>query len=219
MKALIIGSTGLVGSSVIQLLIGDSECDFIISVSRKKNASHPKILEKIMQLDRLDDLKMDLQNQFGKGDIAICCLGTTIKIAGSQNAFRQVDFEYVVKFAQVCKTLGIEKFGVISAAGASASSNIFYSKVKGEMEKALIDLNFQNLVMARPGLLLGDRKEFRLGEKIFSAISPMMNFMLIGSLEKYRSVHADQVSKSIVNCLKNTNQKVKYLEGFDLSYP
>lgn len=216
MKVLIIGSTGLVGSSVLQLLMTDSDCEKIISVSRRKGPQYPKILEINMEFSKLESLKNEFNNQFDETDIAICCLGTTIKTAGSENAFRQVDYEYVVQFAKICKTLGIERFGVISAVGASLNSNIFYSKIKGEMEEALISLNFKHLVIAHPGLLLGDRKEFRLAEKIFILASPFLNALLVGPFVKYRSVHADQVAQSLVMNLKNANQKIKYLEGLEL---
>lgn len=217
MKVLVIGSTGLVGVSILNALMGDSEVNQILTISRKNGIQNPKIQEHIIpQFENLLDLEKSLKDQWSATDMAICCLGTTIKVAGSQENFRKVDFEYVLQFAKLCKALGIEKFGVVSAAGSSPQSKIFYSRIKGEMEEALIQLNFKHLIFARPGVLIGQRNELRVSERFFILISPFVNLFMLGTLAKYRSVQASSVAGSLISHLKKASLKVQYLEGFEL---
>jgi uncharacterized protein YbjT (DUF2867 family) len=215
MKALVIGATGLTGTEVINLLIKDSECSSIQTISRRSGVSNPKITEQIINLDDLSTLSDKLNGVFSAEDFAICCLGTTIKTAGSQEAFHKVDYGYVIEFAKLCKKIGIEKLGVVSAYGADSKSKIFYSKTKGEVEEELKKLEFQHLVIAHPGLLLGHRKEFRLGERIAVLASPIFNKLLLGPLSKMRSVEAKDVARALITALKHPIQKIQIIEGLD----
>jgi uncharacterized protein YbjT (DUF2867 family) len=127
-----------------------------------------------------------------------CCLGTTIKKAGSQEAFRTVDFSLVVTTAELMRKQGADQFLVISAMGADSNSKIFYNRTKGEMESALQGLNYPCLRILRPSLLLGNREEFRLGEKIGILLTPVLRPFLLGSLKKYRPVEAQSVAQFMV---------------------
>ena len=133
-----------------------------------------------------------------KADDAFCCLGTTIRQAGSQAAFRKVDFDYVINFAIAAKAAGVKRFLVVSALGANAKSCVFYNRVKGEMENALKAMNFESLHIFRPSFLLGERAEARVGErlgiKVFSALAPLM----IGPARKVRPVEAKAVARAMV---------------------
>jgi nucleoside-diphosphate-sugar epimerase len=128
---------------------------------------------------------------------AICCLGTTIKTAGSQEAFQTVDLDYVLAFAELAKSIGAKKIIVISSVGANPKSGNFYLQTKGKMETTLSALAFEQTHFIRPGLLMGSRKEFRLGEHMASWLMPALNVFLIGSLSKYRGIQMDLVAKAI----------------------
>jgi len=128
-------------------------------------------------------------------DDVYCCLGTTIKKAGSQEAFKKIDLGLVVTIAGLMKKQGAEQFLVISAMGADKDSKIFYNRTKSEMEAALQELGYPCLRIVRPSLLLGPREEFRLGEKIGVILTPILKPFLQGSLKKYRPVEAEKVAQ------------------------
>ncbi len=161
MNAVIIGATGLVGSELLKLLCEDADYERVIVASRRElSFYHPKI--KTVLFKDLSELK-ELGRSLG-GEVYFCCLGTTIKKAGSQNRFREVDYNAVIDFAEVAKSHYAKSFLVISATGANSTSKVFYNQVKGEMENALMALKLNHLVIFRPGLLLGERAEFRAAE-------------------------------------------------------
>src|SRR5690606_18048475 len=114
------------------------------------------------------------QSYFDVDDV-FCCLGTTIKKAGSQEAFKIVDYDYPVKLALMAQTADVQNFLVISALGANAQSKVFYSRTKGQLENQLKEINLKALHIFQPSLLLGNRQEFRLGEKIASILSPVFS--------------------------------------------
>lgn len=163
MIAVISGATGLVGSHLIHKLLDDSRFKEVISVSRKPLGISSRKLKEVI----CPDFKFlsDKMNEL-KGDIYFCCLGTTIKTAGSQEKFRAVDYDAVLEFGKIAKACEARSFVVISAESANPKSKIFYSRVKGEVEEALQKLNLNHLIIMRPSLLMGERKEFRLGEKM-----------------------------------------------------
>jgi uncharacterized protein YbjT (DUF2867 family) len=124
-------------------------------------------------------------------------LGTTIKKAGSQEAFRKVDYDYVVNFAKVAEQVGAQKLLVISALGADSQSSIFYNRVKGEMEDTLRGLKIPQIEIFQPSLILGDRKEVRRGEELMQKISPVLNALLVGPLKKYRAISATDIARAM----------------------
>jgi uncharacterized protein YbjT (DUF2867 family) len=152
MIATLIGSTGLTGSFLVQQLLADSTITEVTSVSREPiNVSNPKLTA--------------IESKI-RGDIYFCCLGTTIKAAGSKENFAKVDHDAIVEFARIAKTHDAQSFTLVSAMSANANSMVFYSQVKGRTENDVKGLDFRSLVIFRPGLLVGPRREFRLGESI-----------------------------------------------------
>ena len=192
--ALLAGATGLVGSHVLNLLLGDPEWTRVVTVGRRTTAPEDaKLEQRVLDLGTLETL----------GDVprlndVFCCLGTTIKRAGSQPAFRLVDHTFVVGLARSGLRAGATQFLLVSAIGADPASRIFYSRVKGETEAAVRKLPYRSIQIFRPSLLLGDRAEFRLGERIATLGAPMLSVLLFGRLRRYRPIHAATVARAMV---------------------
>jgi uncharacterized protein YbjT (DUF2867 family) len=130
--------------------------------------------------------------------VAICTLGTTIRAAGSQDAFRAIDFDAVIAFATAAKTAGVDHFLTVTAVGANANSSIFYSRVKGEVERELSSIHFQRLDIVQPGLLLGNRTESRPVETLLKWMAPVTDLLMQGPWRKYRSIAAHTVAESLL---------------------
>jgi uncharacterized protein YbjT (DUF2867 family) len=150
-----------------------------------------------MVISTFDKIERELANV--QVDDVYCCLGTTIKKAGSQEMFKKIDLDLVVTIAELMKKQGAEQFLVISAMGADRNSKVFYNRTKGEMEAALQELAYPSLHIIRPSLLLGPREEFRLGEKVAVMLTPLLKLFLRGPLNKYRPVEARKVAQFMVN--------------------
>jgi uncharacterized protein YbjT (DUF2867 family) len=130
------------------------------------------------------------------------CLGTTIKKAGSQDAFRKVDHDYTLAVANMAKAAGVTRFAVVSSVGASARSSNFYLRVKGETDDALEKIGFAGLVIARPSVLVGNREEHRPGEKVGIAVTKAFSFAMVGGLKKFRPIEARRVAAAMVSTMK-----------------
>ena len=181
MIAVIAGATGLVGSVLIQKLLHDPRFSQVKSVSRKSlNISSPKLKEIICP--NFDELESKAE-ALG-GDIYYCCLGTTIKTAGTQAKFRKVDYDAVMAFAEIANGHDAKSFVLVSAQGANPDSRIFYSKVKGEVEESLKSLGLKHLIIMRPSLLMGERHEYRRGEKAMITALNYVGHLLPGKLKK-----------------------------------
>jgi len=189
--ALIIGSTGLVGSKLLTLANARSDFKKLFAIARKKPDHLPKNVEFV-------DFDSGNYSIPANVDLAFCCLGTTIKKAGTQEEFLKVDLQMVVDFAKKCKTAGIERLAVVSSIGANAKSSNFYLQTKGMMEEELKRLDFKRLVIARPSLLLGDRNEKRLGEDIGKIFNKLFGFLMVGKIRKYRGIDAEKVAKAMI---------------------
>lgn len=189
--ALLAGATGLTGNLLLAELLANTHYSAVYALVRKSTLpAHQKLTERIVDFEHIGNLP--------KIDDAFCCLGTTIKKAGSPEAFRQVDFDHVLNFARVAKAAGAARFIVISAIGADPKSRVFYSRVKGEMEAALSALGFTELHIFQPSFLVGDRTENRVGERIGIAAFQLLSPLLIGPARKYRSIRAGQVAHAMV---------------------
>jgi uncharacterized protein YbjT (DUF2867 family) len=205
--ALIVGASGLVGKACLYELLEAKEYTRIIAVVRRPLAIKYHQLEQLVvdfyQLDRYAD-------QF-KADDVFCCLGTTIKVAGSQENFRKVDFDYPVKVAELAHKNGAEQFLIVSAMGADSGSKIFYSRVKGEVEEAVSNLGYPAVHIFRPSLLVGDRREVRAGELIGKYVMMGIGFLFMGPLRKYKAIHGGTVAKAMVKtALKNQHGQFVY---------
>lgn len=197
-KALIAGSTGLVGNEILQLLLSNPHyVEIHVPGRRPPEVSDPRVIFHTTDFMQLDDLSI-------KGIHEVyCALGTTIKKAGSQEKFRQIDFEAVVNLARWAAAAEVDHFVVVSSIGAHPKSRTFYLRTKGQMEQVLKTCRLNNLTIIRPALLLGQRKEFRLGERISAWLMKPLRFFMAGPLKKYRPIEAAQVAKAMVHLSKN----------------
>lgn len=173
MKLLILGATGLVGSHVLELALADSRIDAVVAPVRKPLAPHPKLKAPVVNFEQLP-----IEAGIWNVDAVICALGTTIKTAGSQEAFLRVDRDYPLLIAELAKSYGAPVFVLNSAMGANPQSKIFYNRVKGEVEEGLKQLNFKSLTLVRPGLIGGHRNAFRFGEEIAKAVARLLHPVL-----------------------------------------
>jgi uncharacterized protein YbjT (DUF2867 family) len=192
--ALVIGSSGLIGSHLVIQLLSNPNFEKVIVFNRRPCLLlHPKIEEHLIDFNDLKAIE-----PYVKGDVMFCTMGTTIKKAGSKEAFRLVDVVYPEQFAEMALHNQVKQFLIISSLGADLHSNNFYLKTKGEIETFLQNSAFKSVSILRPSLLLGDRKEFRLGEKIASYILPVLSLFLIGPFKKYRAIEAKTVAKAML---------------------
>lgn len=213
-KALIIGATGLVGGYCLERLLEASQYTEVIDLVRKPcNLDHPKLREVLTDFQNVGDLLSTVEV-----DDVFCCLGTTIKKAGSRESFREIDFELVFNIAEIMRDLGAQQFLVISAMGANKRSKVFYNQVKGEMEEALQMLGYPSLRIIRPSLLLGPREEFRLGEKIGVILTPLLKLVLVGGMKKYRPVEAESVAAFMVKIASETPNSGVHIYESDVLY-
>ncbi len=198
-NALIAGATGLVGNSILQQLLADDQYEKVVIIARKPmEIKHPKLIHQLIDFDSIESIKLD----FSVDDV-FCALGTTIKTAGSQDAFFKVDYTYVVNLGKWCALNSVKRFLIVSAMGANAESGIFYNRVKGEMEAAVSQLNIPQKQIFQPSLLMGNRTEKRSGEKIAQAVMGGLGFLFTGSLLKYKGIHADVVAKAMIKAAKS----------------
>lgn len=192
--ALVAGATGLVGSHVLALLLADAHWSHVVTVGRRRAAQqHGKLEQRVLDLGAIETA-----NNLPHVDDVFCCLGTTIKQAGSQQAFRLVDHTFVVGLARAGLRAGATQFLLVSAIGADPESRVFYSRVKGETEAAIRQLPYHAIQIFRPSLLLGERAEFRLGERIAMLGAPVLPALLFGRLRRYRPIQAATVARAML---------------------
>lgn len=192
--AIVTGATGLIGNAVIQQLLNDTRYSNVLILVRKKLAlDHPKLKQLVFDFDKPDASLI-------KGDELYCCLGTTIKTAGSKEVFFKVDHDYVVHTAKLAKQNGIDQLAVISAMAANSKSSVFYNKTKGEMEEAISDIGFKTSYIFRPSLLLGNRKEFRLAENLAKLIMVPLSFLIP---KKYMAIKDTQVARAMIHFMNS----------------
>jgi len=198
--ALVLGATGLVGKALVRQLLLDPRYDSItILVRRPVPASlfsDPlgKLTPLVIDFEQLQDY----QGYFSVNHV-YCCLGTTLKQAGSKAAFRKVDFEYIHVAAQLTRAQRADSFVWISSVGADAKSSNFYLRVKGELEDALMRMpQLPNASAVRPSLLLGERNESRPLEAFGQMIAPALGVFMAGPLKKYRPVSATEVAHKMI---------------------
>lgn len=195
MKVMVLGATGLTGSLVVEKLLVRKEISSVVVPVRKPLALvHSKLSQHVIDFEAMAD-----HASIFAVDVLVCCLGTTIKKAGSQEAFRKVDYDYALTAAALAKRAGAKALILMSAIGASARSAVFYSRVKGELEDAVRALEFSCLAIYHPSLLLGQRQEHRTAESLGMAVMPAANQLLIGPLRKYRAIEAERVAQAMVN--------------------
>jgi len=207
--AIVAGASGLIGKELIQKLISSDQYRRIYVLSRKKSGLvNEKIEELVIDFEKINQLKFD-----EPVDDVFCTLGTTMKQAGSRDNFKKVDFEYVVALANLGKQAGASKFLVISAMGADSKSAVFYNKVKGMTEEALIKIGFKQLVIFRPSLLLGKRSEVRFAERLSGAFMKTFNFIIP---DNYKAIEAEKVAGSMLKMAINSTEAVLIVKSGEM---
>jgi uncharacterized protein YbjT (DUF2867 family) len=196
--ALVIGATGLVGTELINQLCASEAYSRVTALVRKPlSTTHPKLAQEIVDFDNLEQAANRNRAIFQANDV-FCTLGTTIRVAGSQEAFRKVDYDYPVQVAEIALRNGAEQYCIVTALGADARSPVFYSRVKGEVEKKISSLGYKTVLAFRPSFLLGKRTEARAGEEIGIIVARLIAFALIGPLRKYRAIEAQTVAGAMI---------------------
>jgi uncharacterized protein YbjT (DUF2867 family) len=197
-NALLAGASGLVGGYALNNLLESAEVARVIAVSRRPlGREDARLANRIVQFDRLE-----AQLKGTSCDFAFCCLGTTLRKAGSQQAFRAVDFDAVLSFARAARAAGARRFVLISSVGANEESKNFYLRTKGETERALETVGFESLDILQPSLLLSWRGEMRPLELLGSLFMPLVNPLLTGKYEDYRAISARVVGAAMLGAVR-----------------
>lgn len=208
-NALLAGATGLVGNQLLNQLIENELYDKIIVITRRPlHSSNEKIIEQLTDFEKVEDLKPELTIN----DV-YCALGTTIKTAGSEDAFIKVDYTYVVNLARWCEKNGVNRFLVVSAMGANEKSSIFYNRIKGKTEAAISKLSIPHIHVFRPSLLMGDRIERRGGEKVAQIVMGFLGFLFAGPLLKYIGIYDIVVAKSMIKAAQSEEKGIRVYES------
>jgi uncharacterized protein YbjT (DUF2867 family) len=211
-RALLLGASGLTGSHLLRFLLEDDRYDLITSVGRKPlELTHKKLQQAVVDFDHPNS-----QQQLFKMDDIFCCLGTTIKKAGSRENFIKVDHTYPLACARLSKAAGAKRFIITTSLGAHPQSPNFYLRTKASLEEELEALNFERLIIVRPSLLLGDRAERRFLESLAIKAMPVIDFLLIGRLRKYRAIEAKKVAWCMVHLANTVNEPVRVVESDEL---
>jgi len=182
----ITGATGLVGREALTAMLEDPQLSKVLAVVRRSTGrTHPKLEERVVDFDALGPSLTG-----GSADVAVCCLGSTIKQAGSQAQFRRIDHDYVLAFARAALVAGAAHFLVVTALGADRGSRVFYNRVKGEVEESLTGLGFRALTIVRPSLLIGERTEVRFAERAMAPLSKLLP-------RSVRGIEASKVGRAL----------------------
>lgn len=188
--AIILGATGLTGGILLQLLLEDDRYEKIKLFSRNRvKIASDKIEEHIGDVLNLEKFKLHF-----KADEVFCCIGTTKSKTPDNELYHKIDFGIPVLAAQMSKANGIDTFIVISALGANSKSNIFYNRVKGEMEESVLKIGVSNTYILQSSLISGPRDERRLGEWLAKQLFKVLNVFMVGPLKKYRSIHPKEIA-------------------------
>ena len=200
---LLAGATGLTGEHLLDRLLNEPTISRVLAPSRRPLAEHPHLENPVGQLADL------LPQLAGQVDVAFCCLGSTIRQAGSPDAFRAIDQALVQAFASRARELGCRHLLVISALGANPDSPLLYNRIKGETEEALKAMDWPQLTIARPSLLLGPRREFRLGERL---LAPLLRRVP----GKYRGIEAAALARALWRLALEEGDGIRIVESDEL---
>jgi uncharacterized protein YbjT (DUF2867 family) len=199
-KAVVAGASGLIGSSLLDILLNAPEYDEVLILVRKElPLSHKKLVQLVIDFDQLDNHAASIT-----GRAIFCCLGSTKKKTPDLAAYRKIDYEYPLELAKLAKKNGVKQYHLVSALGANAASSNFYTKMKGETEDAIGKVGVKCLQIYEPSILTGDRKESRPMERFAIGVMKLIGPLLVGGLKRYRSIPAETVAKAMFNqSLKN----------------
>lgn len=204
-SAVVFGATGLVGNELLKLLLSDNSYKKVTAVIRKKMLiNHEKLIQvEIKDYQELANFSDELH-----ADAYFCCIGTTLKKAGSQEAFRKVDHDIPVMIGQLAEDLSVPSLVIISSIGANASSSNFYLRTKGEMEASVRKVYSGNLKFVRPSLLIGKREEFRFGEKTAIVFMKIFGWLFFGPLKRYKGIDAVKVASAMIKLADERSGKL-----------
>lgn len=209
--ALVIGASGLVGEATVKQLLQSQHYSKVIALTRKPLAiNNSKFENPVVNFD-----KPEQYNKI-KADDVYCAMGTTITKAGSQAAFKKVDYEIPMQVANWALQNGATQFILVSSLGADAQSAVFYSRTKGELEVALKALSYKSLLIFRPSILLGDRKEKRTGEAIGRFVAEKLSFLFAGPLGKYKGTPATLLATAMIKLANEGNTGARIIENDEI---
>ena len=209
--ALVIGATGLVGEETLKQLLNSAQYSKVIGLTRRPlDIKHAKLENPVVDFDKPG------QYSSIKADDVYCAMGTTIGKAGSQAAFKRVDFEIPLLVAKQALDNGAAKFILVSSMGADAKSMVFYSRTKGELEQALSQLKYKAVLIFRPSILLGNRKEYRAGEAIGRFAAEKLSFLFAGPLAKYKGTPVDLLAKAMIKEAGENVSGVRIIENNEI---
>ncbi len=195
LKVVLLGASGLIGSILLEkLLSNDNYEEIIVFVRKKLTIKNSKLIQIITDFNNFEEFK-----SIPKVDVVFCCLGSTKKKTPDIEKYKRVDHDIPLLFAKEALFNGASQYHIVSALGANSNSSNFYSRMKGEIERDLNDLNYPSLFIYQPSFLEGERSENRPLEKIMTPIMKLLNFLLVGQLKKYQSIAAEDVAKAMVN--------------------
>ncbi len=202
-KALLAGATGLIGGHLLNLLLASRPYGEIIALVRRpldiehdvtpEGGERNKATARVVDFDHLEEV-----SDLPPIDDVFCCLGSTMKKAGSKAAFRKVDHDYVVATARLGLAAGARRFLLVSSIGADATSKNFYSRVKGEAEDSVTGLGYSALHVFQPSILMGERDEERPGERLGIAAAGVLNWLMAGPLRRYRGIRPETVAAAMI---------------------
>jgi uncharacterized protein YbjT (DUF2867 family) len=206
-NVLLIGASGLIGSELVQLLLRDDKIKTVKVFVRKSLAiTDQKLREILVDFERLEDFKHEFQ-----GDALFCCIGTTRKKTPDLAAYKAIDYGIVLAAANLARSNHVPQVHLVSAIGAAVSSKIFYNRLKGEIEKDLLKLDFPTIVIYQPAMLIGKRNESRPAEFIAQKLMPFFDLFLLGKAKKYHSIKAKKVAESMLDNLHKPKDRATIL--------
>lgn len=204
--ALIFGSTGLIGNLLLEELINSEMYQAVkIFVRQATGISEPKVEEIVTDFSNPELISAKVT-----GDDLFICLGTTIRKAGSVAGMEKIDRDLPVNIAEMACKKEVKRIAVVSSIGADVNARNYYLRIKGEMEKGIMAMNFENIAVVRPSMLLGERNERRAGEMVGKVMMMTFSPLLAGKLKKYRAIHGRDVARAMISILKNEQVKIIY---------
>jgi uncharacterized protein YbjT (DUF2867 family) len=210
LTAVVLGATGLTGNLVVQELLKDKDYKTVRVLVRKTlSIIHPKLQQHLLDFNN----KEDFLNKMGKGDVIFCCIGTTQKkVNGDKELYKKIDHDIPVNAAEIGISHHFKKFLIVSAVGANENSSNFYLRLKGKTENSLKQFPFENLSIFQPSILNGTRKENRPAEKLAQTVMDLLSFLLLGPLQKYKAIGADNVARAMVYESKQKKTGIHYYQ-------
>jgi uncharacterized protein YbjT (DUF2867 family) len=209
MRVMLVGATGLVGGEVLNLALADPKVQQVVAPTRRALPAHAKLLNPVVNFDALP-----VNAEWWAVDAVVCALGTTIKKAGSQAAFHQVDHDHPLRVAELALRHGAKAYALNSALGADPDSRVFYSRTKGELERDLKALGYASLCLVRPGLIGGEREEARPAEQLGVTVSQWLRPLLP---KRYRVVPAERIAFHLLQAALTAWPGVQVLMSEDIA--